>query len=111
VLGSEADLLIVAVDRSNKVVGWLQAHASVVIESGFRAEIVGMIVSETARRGGVGRLLVAKAETWARKISAPAMVVRSNIKRRASHKFYSALGYRPIKTQVVYRKELSHLAG
>jgi GNAT superfamily N-acetyltransferase len=58
------------------------------------------------RRRGVGRCLVAVAETWAREISAETVVVRSNAKRVESHAFYPALGYLPLKTQVVYRKRV-----
>jgi 4-hydroxyphenylpyruvate dioxygenase-like putative hemolysin len=46
VLASAADLLIVAVDSSSTVVGWLQAHAAHIVESGFRVEIAGLIVSK-----------------------------------------------------------------
>ena len=106
VLASASDLLIVAVDSSAGVVGWLQAHAANVVESGFRVEIVGLIVSGVARRRGVGRTLVAKAEAWAKSISAKAIVVRSNATRVESHAFYPALGYTSTKTQLVYRKPL-----
>ena len=107
VLASAADLLLVAADSSGSVVGWLQAHAAQVIESGFRVEIAGLIVSPAFRRRGVGRALVAKAEHWARTISAAAVVVRSNARRVESHSFYPALGYASIKTQTVYRKPLA----
>lgn len=96
--------VIVAVSPDGAVCGWLQAHSSVVIESGLRVEIVGLIVSDRMRRKGVGRSLVAQAETWAAEISAETLVVRSNTRRVESHAFYPALGYLPSKTQVVYRK-------
>lgn len=104
VLASAADLLMVAVDASSTVVGWLQAHAAHVVESGFRVEIVGLIVASGFRRRGVGRALVATAEDWAKTVTAEAVVVRSNIRRTESHSFYSALGYSTTKTQVAYRK-------
>jgi N-acetylglutamate synthase-like GNAT family acetyltransferase len=104
ILASAADTLIVAVDSSGTVVGWLQAHAAHIVESGFCVEITGLIVSPARRRQGVGRSMVANAEHWARTISAEAVVVRSNIKRVESHSFYQSLGYTSTKTQVVYRK-------
>jgi GNAT superfamily N-acetyltransferase len=90
--------------KGRGVCGWLQAHSSDVLESGFRVEITGLVVSGEMRRRGVGRSLVAQAETWAAEISAGTIVVRSNAKRVESHEFYPALGYLPSKTQVVYRK-------
>jgi GNAT superfamily N-acetyltransferase len=106
ILAADTDLLIVAVDSSDTPIGWLQAHAAHIVESGFRVEITGLIVSPAARRRGVGRALVAEAEHWARTLSAEAVVVRSNAKRVESHRFYPALGYARTKTQEVYRKSL-----
>ena len=100
--------MIVAALPDKAVVGWLQAHASHVLESGFRVEITGLIVSPEIRRGSVGRSLVAEAEKWAAAQSAETVVVRSNIQRIESHLFYPALGYALSKTQTVYRKLLTN---
>jgi predicted N-acetyltransferase YhbS len=107
VRGSENDLTLVALNDAGAVIGWIQAHASHVIESGFRVEIAGLIVSTDVRRSGVGRALVSRAEEWARKLGAEAIVVRSNVQRVESHAFYPALGYSVTKTQTVYRKQLT----
>ena len=107
VLASTMDLLLVAVDSSGQAVGWLQAHAAHIVESGFRVEITGLIVSPSLRRSGVGRALIKEAERWAKNRSAQVIVVRSNIKRVESHAFYPALGYTATKTQQVYRKPLA----
>jgi predicted N-acetyltransferase YhbS len=107
ILASDADLMIVAENSAGVIVGWLQAHACHIVESGFRVEIMGLVVAVETRRSGVGRALVAEAERWARSISAEAVVVRSNVQRLESHAFYPALGYTQTKTQAVYRKEIS----
>ena len=109
ILGSAADLLIVGTVPAGGLVGWLQAHAAQVVESGFRVEITGLVVDPAFRRQGAGRSLVAAAERWAESLSAKAVVVRSNAKRVESHSFYAALGYAPTKTQVVYRKPVGRL--
>jgi GNAT superfamily N-acetyltransferase len=105
ILARDDQRVIVAELPGGAVCAWLQAHCSDVLESGFRVEITGLVVSPNARRRGVGRNLVAWAETWAAEISAETVVVRSNAKRVESHAFYPALGYIPSKTQVVYRKQ------
>ena len=106
ILASAADLLVVAADSSGTVVGWLQAHAAHIVESGFRVEITGLVVSASSRRQGAARTLVLAAEEWARSLSAEAIVVRSNAKRAESHSFYPAIGYRCTKTQKVYQKTM-----
>jgi hypothetical protein len=55
ITASSADLLLVAVNSSDEPLAWLQAHAAQLIESDFRVEIVGLIVSHTVRRFGIGR--------------------------------------------------------
>lgn len=99
-----SDLLLVAVDAADKVVGFIQAHRVGIIEAGFRVEILGLVVSPSARRLGLGRKLIIEVENWARKVAAEAVVVRSNTKRTESHIFYPAMGYQAIKTQAVYEK-------
>jgi GNAT superfamily N-acetyltransferase len=103
--GREDHLVVVAV-LEGRIVGWLHAHAFDALESGFRAEIVGMVVSEGCRRRGVGRCLVRRAEQWALATGAGVLVVRSNMKRVESHSFYPALGFSASKTQAVYRKKI-----
>jgi GNAT superfamily N-acetyltransferase len=106
-----SDHLVVVAENHEGVCGWLQACCTDVLESGFRAEIVGLVVGENARRQGVGRLLVDRAETWATAAGAGAIVVRSNVTRVESHAFYPALGYATAKTQTVYRKRLTKKTG
>jgi GNAT superfamily N-acetyltransferase len=104
ILARDDQRVVVAELPGGGICGWLQAHSCDVLESGFRVEITGLIVAGAMRRLGVGRSLVAQAETWATEISAETVVVRSNATRAESHAFYPALGFLPSKTQVVYRK-------
>jgi GNAT superfamily N-acetyltransferase len=105
-LASRSDQLVaVARSEHGAVGGWIQAHSSEALESGFRVEIVGLVTTKSRRRCGIGRLLVEYAESWAARVGAQAIVVRSNVNRLESHKFYAALGYANIKTQNVYRKQ------
>ncbi len=100
----ESDLLLVAVDATDRPVGFIQAHRVCVIEVGFRVEILGLVVSSSFRRSGIARRLIEEAESWAKNIGAEAISVRSNTKRIEAHLFYPALGYKNIKTQAVYEK-------
>ena len=44
------DQLVVVAKVKGRVVGWLQAQSAEIIESGFRVEIVVLIVDESVRR-------------------------------------------------------------
>jgi GNAT superfamily N-acetyltransferase len=102
----DSDLLLVALDAGEKAIGFIQAHRVCIIEVGFRVEILGLVVSSSARRNGIARRLVEEAESWAKNIGAEAISVRSNTKRIEAHLFYPALGYKKIKTQAVYEKAM-----
>jgi ribosomal protein S18 acetylase RimI-like enzyme len=97
---------IAVAESSIEIVGWVAVEHRLVLESGDRAEIVGLVVSENARRSGVGSALVREGEEWARQRGHRFLYVRSNTARIEAHPFYERLGYFRTKTQHAYRKNL-----
>jgi predicted N-acetyltransferase YhbS len=108
-LQSDAYFLVVA-EQGSEMIGWIAAERRLLLESGERAEIVGLIVTQSARRAGTGQALVTAAEEWARRQGLPRMAVRSSVARAESHPFYERLGYVRAKTQHAYLKALTGLA-
>jgi predicted N-acetyltransferase YhbS len=106
VLLQSASYFIAIAEQSSHVVGWVAAERRVLLESGERAEIVGLVVEMEARRTGVGRALVQAAEVWASTQHLDLISVRSNVARVESHPFYENLGYERRKTQHAYVKKL-----
>jgi predicted N-acetyltransferase YhbS len=104
-LHSDTYFLVVA-ERESTIVGWIAAERRLLLESGERADISGLIVTEPARRSGTGQALVRAAEEWARRQGLNRMVVRSSVSRLESHPFYERLGYVRAKTQHAYTKRL-----
>nr|WP_239537608.1 GNAT family N-acetyltransferase [Dyella mobilis] len=94
-------------EQGAALLGWIAVEHRCTLESGERIEIVGLVVDASHRGGGVGRMLVADAERWARQRGFEAISVRSNIARDASHPFYESLGYVRRKTQHCYTKTLA----
>jgi len=102
-LGGRADDAVLACVAEAGIEGWLHAQRRLLLESGWSAEIVGLVVSASARRSGVGRRLVAAAIDWARLHQLDRVVVRSSTARIESHAFYRAIGFAATKQQQVYR--------
>ena len=100
------DHAIVVAEVAGAVRGWVHVHAHRSLVSGERADIYGLVVSREVRRRGIGRMLMAEAERWARERGLDLVVLRSNVQRPESHAFYPALGYEHFRTQAVYRKTL-----
>jgi GNAT superfamily N-acetyltransferase len=96
----------VAVDRSGKIVGWIELAEIRSLAHDARVEITGLVVDSAHRGAGVGRLLVDRGEAWARERGLSAIGVRSNIIRDGAHAFYLGLGYAVAKSQKVFRKTL-----
>lgn len=103
---AQASHLVLAAEAAGQVVGWINARIASSLESGSRAEIVGLVVAPQARGKGIGRALVAAAERWALEKGMTSVVVRSNVAREESHGFYAALGYARRKTQHFYARSL-----
>ena len=105
VLADPEHYLLVAVDDGGRVTGWVHAAEEFPLEYGPRAEILGLVVDETARGTGVGRNLVEAVERWAQGRGLDMVTVRSNVVRESSHPFYEHLGYKRVKTSHVYEKK------
>lgn len=98
--------VVVATDDDRTLLGFIALERRLMLETGERVEIVGLVVDDGARRRGIGQALVRAAEDWARAIGVPEMMVRSNVVRAESHPFYEGAGFERAKTQHVYRKRL-----
>ena len=94
----------VACVSQSRVLGWVAAEHRLLLESGERVEIVGLVVDSSARRTGIGRALVSAVESWTVTRGLSKVFVRSNVARTGAHQFYRGLGYERSKTQHAYAK-------
>ena len=88
------------------VIGWVHVYLCPLLEVDLQAEIGGLVVDESWRSRGVGRLLLERAEQWAREHGVCKLIVRSNIVRERAHAFYERVGYVCFKTSRVFSKTL-----
>lgn len=98
--------LVLVAEESGEVRGWIHAQESRSLAGDPCALVTGLVVAERARRAGLGRALLARAEDWARARELGAVRLRSRLQRHDAHAFYTSLGYRETKRQVQFRKEL-----
>jgi GNAT superfamily N-acetyltransferase len=57
------------------------------------AQLTLLVVDERVRSRGVGRVLVERAETWARERGARRMTITTGLDRARAHAFYEKIGY------------------
>jgi GNAT superfamily N-acetyltransferase len=104
-LRDEEHTIFVA-ERSGMVVGWVHVLVKHLLENDPEAEIGGLIVDQNHRGAGAGKLLMERAEEWARAKGLKSVCLRSNVIRQEAHVFYLKLGYHIVKTQTAFRKTL-----
>lgn len=105
-LRNTSDKVLVVESSDGTVLGWVHGYLSQLIESNYRVEIGGLVVTANARREGIGRRLITEIETWAKERGAMELSVRCREDREEAHRFYEQLGFACAKTQKVFRKRV-----
>jgi len=99
-------IVFVAEQEAGGLAGYVDVFLFRTAASDVRAEIAGLVIKETSRSRKIGRMLMARAEDWAREKGCSECGLRSNVIREGAHRFYENLGYGVNKTQKSFRKKL-----
>ena len=95
---------LLAVTASGEVIGMVGTFTTISYEHDTPiGRITGLIVSEKARRTGVGRRLMAEAETWVRSRGCNQLTLTTHLRRTEAHEFYRRLGYEETGKRFVRR--------
>jgi GNAT superfamily N-acetyltransferase len=106
ILPDPAHVVYVAEVPGSGTRGFAHVHAGIALESGPRAELLALVTDAAVRSRGLGALLVAEAERWARAKGFNTLCVRCNVVRADAHRFYERLCFECSKTQKYFRKSL-----
>ena len=80
--------------QGERVVGLATASMLALLTDGPDvAMLTALVVRDGVRRGGVGRALVARVESWARQHGASRIMVTTALRRADAHAFYEKLGW------------------
>lgn len=96
---------IFVAESGDLLVGSICSIIDVRLAEGVYGEIVSLVVSKDYRGKGLGKKLIEMAEEWM-KSKVGKIRVRANTIRSNAHIFYNKQGYREIKTQKIFIKEL-----
>jgi GNAT superfamily N-acetyltransferase len=99
--------VLVAQERGRGIVGWISVYVFRTVTSDARVEISGFVVDERYRSRQIGAALLKSAEEWAIARGCRAIGVHTNVLRERAHVFYERNGYRLVKTQKFFRKDLA----
>lgn len=98
-----ADNQLWLAEEEGAVVGWMHLVHSLRLTSGPFVEIVGLAVSESCQRRGIGHQLLGRATAWATALDCE-LRVRTSIVREGARRFYQDAGFEQSKTQAVFCK-------
>ncbi|MFZ0523527.1 MAG: GNAT family N-acetyltransferase [Candidatus Acidiferrales bacterium] len=104
--GSPNHAVFVAELENGEIAGWIAVFVYRTVEAAARAEISGLVVDERCRSQRIGERLLARSEEWARERGCGTIGLRSNVIRERAHAFYERHGYKHVKTQKSFRKQL-----
>jgi GNAT superfamily N-acetyltransferase len=96
----------VAENEDERIVGWVHVYGHVLLAEEAFAEIGGLVVERRERGQGVGRLLVATAEAWARDAGYDELRVAPQMARESAHEFFERLGYARTAATVQFARQL-----
>ncbi|MBE3098390.1 MAG: GNAT family N-acetyltransferase [Planctomycetes bacterium] len=100
------DRILMAVE-GERLIGFAHLRIARDLAADETAEVVSIVVRPAHRRGGIGRLLVTAAETWARQSGRARLLLRTDVVRTPAHAFYVALGYQKTATTVDFVRDLA----
>ena len=101
---TRADQEFLVAEIEGRPVGWIHLGVVEYIETGAFAVINGLVVDSRDRGQGIGRLLLERAEDWAKERGVSIVRLWSTTSRERAHRFYERLGYTRIKTQYSFAK-------
>ena len=103
-IGSAENLLMVAVDSDDKVIGFIHANNHDPIYAPPMKDVVALAVDPEYRNRGIGRRLLQAVEDWARETGAKGIRTNAAVSHKSALGFYKENGYEYIRTVYNIRK-------
>lgn len=106
VIAKEDHAVLLARDNSGAALGLIHVYERAALEKPVEAYIQSLVVSQSARRTGIGSILNSAAEDWARDRGLKSISLHTQIHRTDALLFYSREGYAEITQARLLRKLL-----
>lgn len=104
-LDSNREAVFVA-EIDGKVAGYVHAEVYSLLYFESMTNILGLAVSSSCRRQGVGKALMTRVEEWTKEKGMKEIRLNSGDSRKEAHEFYRAVGFDDEKMQVRFIKSI-----
>lgn len=102
---SQREVILLA-EEDQQVLGVLHGELYQTLYSPLLTNVLGLAVTQTDQGKGVGTALLRAFEKWSRQQGATGVRLNSGAERELAHEFYQKNGYRKVKMQANFKKEL-----
>lgn len=106
VISREDHAVFIAKNRSNNALGLIHVYERAALEKPVEAYIQSLVVTQAARRLGVGTMLNEAAESWAKDRGLQSIALHTQMHRAEAVSFYTKEGYAEITQSRMLRKNL-----
>lgn len=100
------DYEVLVIERDKQVLGWMSLYKRLFIEDVEFLQVAAIVTDEQYRGQGLGRALMAFAETRAREMKMPFVGLSSSKHRSDTHRFYEGIGYSKLKESYFFKRDL-----
>jgi GNAT superfamily N-acetyltransferase len=98
--------LLLKVSEQQKIVGWIHLEKVYDLIEPTKIEIKAIVVDESRRSQGYGKILIDQAKKWAQEERINTIYLNCNIVRERTHEFYKREGFALTKTSHFFEIEL-----
>jgi GNAT superfamily N-acetyltransferase len=106
-VAQSGDHTLMVAEQDGCVIALCHAYARPALDKPPEVIVQALVVDQASRGGGVGKIMMAAAETWAADRGFKSVALASHVSRSQAHVFYEAIGYRRAATSHLFRKALS----
>jgi GNAT superfamily N-acetyltransferase len=106
-VAESGDHTLMVAEQDGRVIALCHAYARPALDKPPEVIVQALVVDQASRGSGVGKIMMAAAETWAADRGFASIALGSHVSRSQAHAFYEAIGYRREATSHLFRKALS----
>jgi GNAT superfamily N-acetyltransferase len=100
------DHSLMVAEQAGHVIALCHVYVRPALDKPPEPIVQALVVDQAFRGSGVGKILMAAAETWARDRGFISVALSSNVTRAAAHAFYKAIDYQCTAKSHLFRKTL-----
>lgn len=98
------DHALMVAEQGGHIIALCHTYARPALDKPPEAVVQALVVDQAARGSGVGKIMMAAAETWAADHGFKSVALASHVSRSDAHAFYRAIGYQYEATSHLLRK-------